>query len=75
MISTMKKKFIFERDKEKNDILKKTRHISFEKIIEEIDKGNLIATIPHHNKEKYGHQKILVVCIDNYMYAIPCVHQ
>ena len=71
----MKKKFIFERNKEKNALLKKHRNISFEKIVEEIEKWNLIVIIPHHNQERYSHQKILAVYIDDYIYAVPCVQQ
>ena len=60
-------------DKEKSLLLKKTRGISFEQIIIHIEQGDLVDIIKHPNGEKYNHQKILIINIDNYIYAIPFV--
>jgi uncharacterized DUF497 family protein len=60
-------------DKEKSLLLKKTRGISFEQIVIHIEQGNLVDIIEHPNGEKYNHQKILIINIDNYIYTIPFV--
>lgn len=62
----------FDYSEEKDLILKATRGTSFEDVIEAIAKGKLIADISHDSK-KYSNQKILVVEIDNYIYAAPYV--
>jgi hypothetical protein len=58
---------------EKNILLKKNRKISFEKVVVYIEQGFLIDIIKHPNSEKYSNQKILLVNIENYIYAIPFV--
>jgi len=62
-------------DKEKNLWLKENRGISFERIIVLIEEGYLLDILEHPNKEKYAHQKILIVNVDNYIYAIPFVEK
>lgn len=71
----MYKNYVFERDKQKNILLKKTRNISFEQIVKAIETWWLAAIIPHYNKEKYSHQKIFAVIISGYMYAVPYVQK
>jgi uncharacterized DUF497 family protein len=60
-------------DKEKSLLLKKSRGISFEQIVIHIEQGDLVDIIKHPNGEKYNHQKILIINIDNYIYTIPFV--
>lgn len=60
-------------DKEKSLLLKETRGISFEQIVIHIEQDNLVDIIEHPNGEKYNHQKILIINIDNYIYAVPFV--
>jgi len=60
-------------DREKNESLKTKRNISFEQIEEKIATGNIIEIFQHPNKEKYPNQTILLLKIDNYIYAVPCV--
>jgi uncharacterized DUF497 family protein len=60
-------------DKEKSLLLKETRGIGFEQIVSYIEQGNLVDIIEHPNGEKYNHQKILIINIDNYIYTIPFV--
>ncbi len=62
-----------EFNQEKNLLLKETRGIGFEEIIDAIEKGNLLDNLKHHDKKKYPNQKILVVKIKNYVYAVPYV--
>lgn len=61
-------------NEEKNLLLKQTRKINFEDIESAIDQGNLLDTISHSNKKKYPNQKILVVKVKKYIYAVPYVH-
>ncbi len=58
---------------EKNIFLKETRNVSFEEVVMHIEQGDLIDIIKHPNSEKYVHQKILVVIMKNYIYAVPLV--
>jgi len=60
-------------NKEKNLLLKETRGISFEQIVMHIEQGDLVDIIRHPNNEKYANQKILIVNVKNYIYAVPFV--
>lgn len=62
-----------EYNKEKSFVLKSTRGIDFEEIIEAIDKGHVLKNIDHFNKKKYPNQKILIIEINNYIYVVPYV--
>ena len=64
---------IYQWNKDKNLWLKKTRKISFEQIVVHIEQGGLLDVIQHPNSKKYHHQKILVICIKNYIYIVPFV--
>ena|SRR3989338_6598820 len=63
---------ITEFDEEKNIFLKQTRGISFEDILEAINSGNLLDDISHPSK-KYSHQRMFIVRIKMYVYAVPYV--
>lgn len=60
---------------EKNILLKEERGISFEQVVLHIDNGDLIDVISHTNKNKYPHQKILIIKIKSYIYAVPFVEK
>jgi len=66
---------IYKWNKEKNILLKKTRNISFEQVVMHIEQGDLLDIIKNPNDKKYSHQKILVVLIKNYVYAVPFVEE
>jgi len=55
---------------EKNLLLKETRGVCFEDAIKAIEKGNILDSLEH---KKYPNQRILVIKIKNYAYAIPYV--
>ena len=63
----------FDYSEEKNFILKSTRKIGFQDIIEAIGKGGLLDNIKHFNEEKYPNQKIFIVKIKGNIYAVPYV--
>lgn len=66
------KNYIIEFSEEKNLLLKETREISFEDVIVAIEKKKILGDLNHSNK-KYAHQRILVIEIKEYVYAVPYV--
>ena len=58
---------------EKNDILKQTRDVCFEDVETAIMMDNVLDIIPHHNKQKYPNQELIIVSIKNYTYYVPFV--
>jgi uncharacterized DUF497 family protein len=64
---------IHEWDPEKNKELKKTRNICFDDIVFHLDRGGLVDIIPHPNRDKYPHQRIYVVEIEEYIFLVPFV--
>lgn len=58
---------------EKNQTLIKSRGVSFEDVLECILEGLIISDFPHPNQTKYPKQKVLVVIIKKYTYAVPYV--
>ncbi|MBL6972986.1 MAG: DUF4258 domain-containing protein [Sulfurimonas sp.] len=58
---------------EKNLLLKEERNLSFEQIVSHIESGDLLDIVEHPNKEKFSHQKILIVQVEDYVIAVPFV--
>ena len=58
---------------EKNSILKQTRNVSFEDVENAIMNDKVLDVIPHHNLEKFSHQKLMIITIQNYTYYVPFV--
>lgn len=58
---------------EKNNKLKKERHISFETILSHIEEGDILDKIQHQNKDKYPNQSIFIIENENYVYLVPFV--
>ena len=58
---------------EKNLLLKEDRGFSFEQIVLHVERGDLLDIIEHPNKEKFAHQKILVVQVNDYVITVPFV--
>lgn len=54
-------------------VLRTARDIGFQDIIEAVKKGNVLDDIDHFNKNKYPSQRILIVKINNKVYAVPYV--
>ena len=50
-------------------------NVSFEQVVMHIEQGDLLDIIKHPNNAKYAHQKVLVVMIKNYVYAVPFVEE
>lgn len=65
-------KYSIEFDEEKNILLKHTRGIDFEDILNTINRGGLVADIVNPSG-KYPCQRIFLVHIGDYIYAVPYV--
>lgn len=65
----------FRYNEVKNSHLLKERNIGFEEIIKEIEGGNIIEIIEHHNKEKYPAQKIMLVSCLGKIYCVPYIKE
>ena len=63
----------FEWNPEKNERLKKERHISFEQIIFHLSQGDIWKIADHPDQEKYPGQKIYFVIVEDYIYLVPYV--
>lgn len=57
---------------EKNELLKSTRGVSFEEIIECLQKGSVLDNKIHHSKAR-SNQRIYVVSLHGYVYLVPYV--
>jgi len=57
----------------KNQLLKIQRNISFEDILEKIEKKEVLGRKKHPNSEKYPNQMIFIFEINEYIYYVPYV--
>lgn len=64
--------FSIEFSEEKNQLLKATRGISFDEIIHAIFTGGLLTDMAHPNNS-HANQRLYVVKIEQYAYAVSCV--
>jgi len=60
-------------NKEKNLVLKRERNLSFEQIVSHIESGDLLDIVQYPNKEKFAHQKILIIQIEDYIISVPFI--
>jgi uncharacterized DUF497 family protein len=60
-------------DPDKNALLQRTRGLGFEVIVIAIMTGGLVANMPHPHRDRYSHQRVLIVAINNYAYVVPCI--
>jgi len=63
-------KYSIQFNEEKNLILKETRGIGFEDIIEAYENGQLVDDLKNKNHQS---QRILVIQMNDYIYAVPYV--
>lgn len=59
-------------NEEKNQLLKATRGVGFDEIIEAIGKGGLLTDIAHPSKSRPS-QRLYIVKIKKYAYAVPYI--
>lgn len=65
--------FEIEYSEEKNELLKRTRTVCFDNVVDALKNNGFITVIEHRNKKRYPNQKVLVVRIEQYIYAVPYV--
>lgn len=58
---------------DKNLELKRERSVSFEEILSAVEKGGLLMTLDHPNRERYPNQRIWVVSFRGYAHMVPFV--
>ena len=63
----------FSFDNAKNDILRKTRGVTFPMVIEAIAENGVLLNFDHPNQTRYPKQKVLVVELGGYAYCVPYV--
>jgi len=63
----------FNWDDEKNETLKRTRGVSFEEIVIEIEDGNIVDVLAHPNEQKYPNQQVYLVSHHDYVFVVPFV--
>ena len=66
-------KFDFDYSEEKNLILRQTREIDFEIVIDAIKSGKSLDDLDNPNQKKYPKQKIFIVKVKKYIYCVPYV--
>ena len=57
----------------KNQQLIAERGISFEDVVFYLQQGELLDDIEHPNEEKYSHERVFVINIDDYVCLVPYV--
>lgn len=62
-------------DVSKNERLSRERGVTFDEVLLAIEQGRLLDVVEHPNAKRYRHQKVLVVEIRRYAYAVPCVER
>jgi hypothetical protein len=63
----------YQWSRDKNELLKRERGVSFEDVVFHIEAGDEVDIFEHPNQERYPGQKISVVLIEGYAYLIPFV--
>ena len=58
---------------EKNLSLQRERGVCFEGVVVCLTNNKVLDTIKHPNKEKYPHQRIFIINIEDYVYLVPFV--
>ena len=60
-------------NEEKNKMLKMTRGISFNEIVDIINQGGLVSDIDHPDQKKYPNQRVMYVDVAGYINVVPYV--
>jgi uncharacterized DUF497 family protein len=60
-------------NKEKNQLLKTERDVSFEELIVHIAAGDLLDVVEHPHAEKYKGQRMFIVKMRDYAWLVPFV--
>ena len=58
-------------DEQKNELLKRTRGVSFEQVAVLLAQGRVLDLVDHPNPAKYPGQKMAIVELGGYAYLVP----
>ena len=58
---------------DKNERLRRERHIGFEDVQAAVKKGKLLADLPHPNPARFPAQRVLIVEVHDEPYVVPYV--
>ena len=58
---------------EKNRQLIEERNVSFEDVLFCLQNEALLDDLVHPNRDKYPHQRLFIIALDNYAYLVPYV--
>ena len=58
---------------EKNELLKRTRGVSFEEVAFHIERDEVLDVRKHPNQKRYPHQRIFLIALADYVYLVPFV--
>ena len=61
----------FAFDSVKNDLLRRTRGVTFPMVIEAIAERGILLDFPHPNAAKYPRQRVFVIELEGYAYCVP----
>ena len=61
----------FNWDDEKNELLKRTRGVSFEEMVIAIEDGNVVDVLQHPNADRYPNQLVYLVEYKEYVFVVP----
>lgn len=64
---------VFDWDSQKEEWLNVNRGLSFVHVLYHINRGDLLDVREHPNKEKYPHQQVLILKMNDYAYLVPFV--
>jgi len=65
----------FSWNAEKNDMLKQERGLSFEAVVFQIERGDVLDILEHPNHDRYPGQRIFIVDINGYAHLVPFVEE
>lgn len=60
-------------DEKKNRLLKEKRGVGLDQVAEAVNNNQIVAVLDHPNKEKFPNQKIFILKLNDYIYAVPFV--
>lgn len=66
---------VFHWNEKKNELLRKERGISFERIVVAIEEGHLLGILEHPNKERYENQIVIIVEVEGYAICVPAIEE
>ncbi len=58
-------------DEKKNQLLKASRDVCFDGVVDAIEQNRLVGNIKHFKKDKYPNRYLFLVEVNNYIYIVP----